>query len=223
MSVRIKICGITRVADAVAAADAGAHAVGVIFVPHSKRFVTPETAAAIAAAVADRVLVFGVFQDQSARHIIDTVRLAGLTAVQLHGDEPASMLDELAELGVPIVKAFALTDDRLPPAVEPFRRRASGSPHALLLDKAAGAARGGTGKTLDWRRLAAEVERAGRDRLPPLSLAGGLTPENVTEAIGIVRPDWVDTAGGVESAPGVKDHGRIRAFVAAADRFAKSE
>ena len=192
---RVKICGITRPEDARAAAAAGAAAIGMIFWPGSPRAVSAQKARQIVAALPAGVPPIGVFVDQSVDEINAAIDEAGLFGVQLHGDEP---LDVIGRIRRPVIRSMSLdridTLREIPEAV------------TVLLDAADPQKRGGTGRTIDWH-AAAEVARR-----RSVVLAGGLTPENVQEAIAIVKPYAVDVSSGVESAPGVKDHRRIAAF-----------
>lgn len=201
---RIKICGITRAEDAWEAAAAGASAIGMVFWPGSPRAVDVTTARAVVAALPAGVPAIGVFVNQSVDEINAAIDGVGLFGVQLHGDEPLEMIGRIRR---PVIRAASLDDaaiiDSLPAAV------------TLLLDAADPRQRGGTGRTIDWQAAAAIARRR------PVVLAGGLTPLNVEEAVRVVRPYAVDVSSGVELAPGVKDHARIRAFadaVARADR-----
>jgi tryptophan synthase beta chain len=198
---RVKICGITCEDDALAAADLGAAAVGFVFWPGSPRFVDPDRARAIAAALPPFVSRVGVFVDAPADEIRRVTSLVGLTAIQLHGSEGPA---DCAGLGVPVIKALAATDrtfgdlDRWPREV------------TVLVDGVDQPGRGGTGRPVDW---AAAARIASRRRVV---LAGGLDADNVAAAIAAVRPFAVDVSSGVESSPGRKDHARMRAFMAAA-------
>jgi phosphoribosylanthranilate isomerase len=219
MPLRIKICGVTRVQDAAAAVRAGADAIGLIFAAESRRRVSVEQAAAIAAAVPAGVDRVGVFVDESPARIRELVASVGLSAVQLHGDEPASAAAELS--GVPVIKAVPVAgpefaDDLL--AYAEACRRKGAMPAAFLLDTAAVGKYGGTGRAFDWNWVA-QARAAGKlEGLPPLYLAGGLTAANVAAAVRTARPDGVDTAGGVEISPGLKDHAKVKAFCDAARR-----
>jgi phosphoribosylanthranilate isomerase len=195
--VRVKICGVTRLDDALAAARLGADAVGFNFWTGSKRFLAPEAAGAIVRELPPGVATFGVFVDPSREELVAAVAASGVKAVQLHGDEPPGFCTGLP---VPVVKAIRVADGNS------LAQLASYEVHAFLLD-APSAGYGGSGRTFDWG-LAAEVAR----ELPVL-LAGGLAPENVAEAVRTVQPLAVDVASGVESAPGVKDHGRLELFI----------
>jgi phosphoribosylanthranilate isomerase len=193
----IKICGITRREDAVTAVDLGAHAIGFVFWPKSPRFVEPEQARAIASALPPFVTTVGVFVNQPARLVNGVAARVGLAAVQLHGDET---VEYIGGIDRPIVKAIALgsnggTDvDAWPERVR------------LLLDVHDPAARGGTGRIVNWEEAAKVAARR------PALLAGGLTPENVAEAIRTVRPFGIDVSSGVEAAPGIKDHMRLKSL-----------
>lgn len=194
----VKICGITRIADAEAAIALGADALGFIFWPKSPRYVDPEQARSIVAALPPFVTTVGVFVNQSARLMNGVAARVGLSAVQLHGDESVGMLDEIDR---PVVKALPLgeEDPAATAAAWPARVR-------LLIDVHDREARGGTGRTVDWQRAAAVAA------CRPVLLAGGLKPDNVADAIRSVRPFGIDVSSGVESAPGIKDHARLSAL-----------
>ena len=200
---RVKICGLTRPEDAMAAVAAGADALGVVLAP-SKRQVTLDQAAAVFAGVPPLVARVGVFVDARADFVWEAVERLGLTAVQLHGDEAP---ETCAAAPAPVIKALRVGPGFDRASVERYR----GVVSALLLDTlVVGGAAGGTGKTFSWHDVAG--------RLPawaPVLLAGGLGPDNVAEAIGVLNPYAVDVSSGVEQAPGVKDHRLIERFVAA--------
>ena len=197
---RVKICGITNLEDALMAVEAGAHALGFVFAP-SPRQVTPEAAAAIIAALPPFVQTVGVFVDGDAARVLSR---CPLDAVQFHGQEPPEELAALA--GVRRIKACRVATSA---DLEPLAAYC-GAADAFLLDAPVpGVA--GHGQPFPWP-LAREARRFGR----PIILAGGLTPENVAERVARVRPWMVDVAGGVESAPGRKDPARVAAFVRAA-------
>jgi phosphoribosylanthranilate isomerase len=193
----VKICGITRLEDAQAAVAAGASAVGFVFWPSSPRYIDPYRARAIASSLPPFVTPVGVFVDQPAEDVAGIASLVRLGAVQLHGSERP---DYAQSLGRPVVKAIAVgaadakTLDVWPAHV------------VVLLDVHDPVRRGGTGQTVDWT-AAAEIARRRRT-----ILAGGLTAENVAEAIARVRPYGIDVSSGVESSPGIKDHGRLKAL-----------
>ena len=193
---RIKICGITRLEDALLAADLGASMVGFIFWPSSPRFVDPYRARRIVSALPPWLSPVGVFVDQPINYVRGVANLVKLGAVQLHGHEPAEYYEKLAYR---VIKAVPVSDARAD--VEPVPPRVT-----VLLDVYDPVRVGGTGKTVSWT-AAAEIARRRR-----VILSGGLRPENVTEAIETVRPFGVDVASGVEERPGVKDPARVRSF-----------
>lgn len=218
---QIKICGITRTTDAEVAIAAGADALGLNFFPQSPRYV--DAAAALEIAVASKrqsveAAIVGVFVNAGAADIVAIRNEVGLDLIQLSGDEPVATLAELATLGVPpatIIRAL-----RVPPGGEDATRkyldecrRLDCLPGLILWDAYDARKFGGTGRVADWD-LAARWVADGT--APPLALAGGLKPENVARAIRTVRPAAVDTASGVECAPGQKDAAAVRAFVTAA-------
>ena len=190
----IKICGITRHEDAELAIACGARALGFVFWPESPRVIDPSRARAIIAALPPFVTPVGVFVNQPAAYVNDVAVAARLGAVQLHGDETVEYAEQIER---PVLKAIAPESnaaaiDRWPSQV------------TLLLDVHDPVRRGGTGRTVDWTRAAAIAA------LRPVLLAGGLTADNVAEAIARVHPFGIDVSSGVESAPGVKDHARLK-------------
>ncbi|WP_017718256.1 phosphoribosylanthranilate isomerase [Kamptonema formosum] len=198
---RVKICGITKPEQGEAIADLGATALGFICVPASPRYVTPAAIRAVVERLPVPVDRIGVFANSTKEEICQVVAGAGLTGVQLHGDEPAEFCGELRQAlaGVEILKAVRV---RTPLALTAAAGYA-GPAHTLLLDAYHPEQLGGTGKTLDWSTL-----RQFRPTCPWL-LAGGLTPENVLEALSQVSPDGIDLSSGVERAPGDKDLGKV--------------
>jgi phosphoribosylanthranilate isomerase len=208
----IKICGIRDVATAVRVAELGADAIGINFYAGSPRCVADvATAAAIVTALPASVEAVGVFVNHSARQIREICTATGLTSVQLHGDEPDSTIDELSDLTV--IRAIRIEQDvaAQTAALLAGYAKLTRPPSAWLVDARVPGSYGGTGQTVDWTQLSPEQRRG----WPRLILAGGLTPENVAEAVAIVRPDGVDVASGVESAAGVKDLQRVERFIAA--------
>ena len=197
----VKICGITRLEDAEAAVALGAGAIGFVFWSQSPRAVDPERARSIAAALPPFVTTLGVFVNQAPAFVNDVAARVGLGAVQLHGDEPIDLLEQIER---PVVKAFAMAGNEDADAW-PTRVR-------LLIDVHDLDQRGGTGRTVDWGRAAAIAARR------PVLLAGGLNAANVVDAIRTVRPFGIDVSSGVESSPGVKDHARMRALFEAVGR-----
>jgi phosphoribosylanthranilate isomerase len=211
---RIKICGMTSIDDARAAVDAGADAIGLNFYQRSRRYILPEQAEQIAAAVPGEVTTVGVFVNATAEEINQIVDRVGLNCAQLHGDEPPTLSAQLPAQ-VLIVRAYRCGEEGLTPLAHHLTTcRARGrAPDAVLVDADARSDYGGTGRAADWSLVAKEREALGD---VPLILAGGLTPENVGEAIAVVRPDGVDVASGVESGPGRKDAVLVARFIAAA-------
>ena len=194
----VKICGITRLEDAEAAVDAGANAIGFVFWPKSPRFIDPFRARTIAAALPPFVTPVGLFVNQPAEYVNGVASLVHLGAVQLHGDETPA---DAALIHRPIVKALGVTADDALEAVDLWPGSIT-----FLLDAHDPERRGGTGRTIDWH-VAARI--ASRRRT---LLAGGLTPDNVADAIQRVRPYGVDVSSGVERSPGIKDRAKIRAL-----------
>lgn len=204
---RIKICGITRVEDAIHAENCGADAIGLNFCAASRRCLTPAAAEQIAGTVGPQMVRVGVFVNSTEEEIRSVAGATPLDMVQLHGDEPLELIERLQPL--PVIRAVRWNDE----SVEQLRARYSTcGAVALLVDAYSASAYGGTGERVDWRR-AAELVKA----LPmPLVLAGGLTADNVGEAIRTTACAAVDVASGVESSPGVKDRELVERFVAAA-------
>jgi len=199
---RVKICGITRPADAVVAAEAGADAIGLVFA-ESPRRVTEAQAAAVLAALPPSVEPVALFVNEAPDQVLRLCRTLGIGTVQLHGEEPPEVAREVVK-HLRVVKAFRIREEADLAALAGYPA------DAYLLDSRVKGRRGGTGVAFDWR-LAAQANTP-----IPILLAGGLTPDNVAEAIGQAHPSGVDTSSGVEAAPGVKDPARVRAFVAAA-------
>jgi len=199
-AVRVKICGIRRLPDALVAAEAGADAIGLNFWRPGRRYVAPEVARQIARALPPFVCKVGVFVDEEPDTVRAIADLVGLDALQLHGTETPEVC---AGFDLPVIKSIKV---RGPESLEGLARyRVAG----FLLDThvPGAAAPGGSGQTFDWA-LAIRARDAG-----PIVLSGGLTPDNVEQAIRLARPYAVDVASGVET-NGEKDPGKIRAFVA---------
>ena len=217
MPTRVKICGITRLEDARLAVEMGASALGFNFFPRSPRYIPPAAASAIIRQLPPFVVSVGVFADETdAGRVCAVAREARVGALQLHGPRfpPANGPTVNGPIvnvngifgGYPVIRAVPIRD-----RLEPERFAASGV-SAFLLDAFDPELIGGTGRTIDWA-LAREAKKFG-----PVILAGGLTPENVGQAIRQVEPFAVDVASGVESAPGKKDPAKLRAFFAAVER-----
>jgi phosphoribosylanthranilate isomerase len=202
----IKVCGITNLEDALAAVDAGADALGFNFYLKSPRYIAPEDARRIIEQLPSTVMSVGVFVNESEPEEVARISdSAGLTVVQLHGDESPEYCYALRDRFT--IKALRAGKDFEPEHVKDYQT------DAILLDAYARDARGGTGRVVDWK-----VARRVRELVPQLFLAGGLSPENVAEAIAAVDPYAVDACSSLESAPGRKDTERVRSFVAAARR-----
>jgi phosphoribosylanthranilate isomerase len=197
---RVKICGIRRMEDALRAAELGAWGVGFVFWPGSPRFIDPYRAKKICAELPPWVVPVGVFVDQPEEYVSAVASLVPLGAVQLHGSETT---ETIARLPHRVIKSIAVGDDLTETAIDRIPARVG-----VLLD-AHDPRHGGTGNTIDWTRAAAVARRR------RVLLAGGLCPENVRAAIDAVRPFGVDVSSGVEVSPGVKDHDRMRALFAA--------
>jgi phosphoribosylanthranilate isomerase len=194
----LKVCGITSLADALHAVEHGATAIGFVFWPRSPRFIDPHDAAEIVAELPDDTTTVGVFVNEPVEGIRSIVAKTGIVAVQLHGDEPPEYAHAI---GHPILRATTVQDAADVSGAWPEST-------TLLVDAVDPVRRGGTGQTVDWSRAAALA------RLRPIVLAGGLTPDNVADAVATVRPYGVDVSSGVEAAPGVKDHDKVAQFLA---------
>ena len=193
----VKVCGITRLTDALHAVEQGATALGFVLWPKSPRAITAERAAEIVAELPSHVMSVGVFVNESIDAIRTTAEHVGLTAVQLHGDEPPAYADALEW---PVFRAVSVGEVGL-------AADAWAPDTALLVDNIDPVRRGGTGTAVDWSQA------AGIAKTRRVVLAGGLTPENVAIAIRAVHPFGVDVSSGVESAPGVKDFDKVAQFI----------
>jgi phosphoribosylanthranilate isomerase len=212
---RVKVCGITNLDDARAALDAGADALGFIFVENTPRFVTPEQVAPIVRALPPFVTTVGVFWDHPAGHVKAVAEACGLRVLQFHGDEKP---EDLGGYALPVIKTI-----KLPPAstieglpeyriggfIDALKYRSVAA--ALLLDTAARWSEGEPREPIQWKRIAMVGGR--HDTRVNIILSGGLTPENVGQAVSIVKPYAVDVNSGVEARPGKKDPDKLRRFV----------
>lgn len=199
--VRVKICGLTRLEDAQLAARLGAWALGFVFYPPSPRAIRPEAAAGLIAALPAAPAKIGVFVNAEFAELRAIADQAGLTHLQLHGEESPELVAQLQQAGYQVIKAQRL------------RRREDLSrlarwPQPLLIDAIAPGVWGGSGQLADWE-LASAASAQGA-----VILAGGLTPENLMAAISTVKPWGVDLSSGVEAAPGIKDHAKLEALFA---------
>ena len=209
--VLVKICGITNLEDALAAAEAGARMLGFNFYPKSPRYITPGEARRVVESLPPGVEGYGVFVNEESPQVVRAVaREAGLGAVQLHGDESPEYCDALGDLFT--IKALRVGPGYTAQSAKRY------STDAVLLDAYSGEAYGGTGRTFDWA-----LARSTREAVSRLFLAGGLTPETVAAAVRAVRPYAVDVCSGVESSPGRKDHPLLRRVVEAARAAASSD
>ncbi|QJA06152.1 phosphoribosylanthranilate isomerase [Thermosulfurimonas marina] len=198
--VRVKICGIIRAEDARLAISLGAHALGFIFYPQSPRFISPEAAREIVRNLPPLVTTVGVFVNETPERIREIVEAVGLDLVQLHGDEPP----EVARIFFPrVIKALRLASEEDLSRIEDYR----GCVRGILIEPRVKGFYGGSGKTLDWDLARKAVEKG-----LPVLLAGGLSPENIREAVERVRPYGVDVNSGVERGPGRKDPEKLRAL-----------
>lgn len=204
MPIKIKICGITNVQDALVAVEAGADALGFVFYDKSPRCIEPAVAKRIIAQLPPFVLPVGVFVNHDQETIRNIYNECGLAFAQLHGDESPAFCETL---GRPVLRALRLRDRGSLLALAEYKGRMG--VRGFVIDAFSSEAYGGTGQTVDWS-LAREVAKAA-----PILLAGGLTPNNVHEAVRQVQPYGVDVSSGVEESPGKKDPEKIRAFTQA--------
>ncbi|MBI3851416.1 MAG: phosphoribosylanthranilate isomerase [Verrucomicrobia bacterium] len=206
MSPKVKICGITNLPDALAAAEAGADALGLMFVETSPRHVSLAIAADIARQLPPFIIKVGVFVNAPEELVFCAIGDCGLNLLQFHGEETP---EYCRQFGLMSMKAFRIRD------AESLRALPGYKTDAFLLDSHVAGKSGGTGKSFNWD-LAIEAKKFGR----PIFLAGGLTPENVGDAVRQVEPYGVDVSSGVEASPGKKDITKVRAFITAAKRAA---
>jgi phosphoribosylanthranilate isomerase len=197
--IRVKICGITSRDDAWAVVEAGADALGFIFVKGTPRYIEPETAAAIIAAMPPFVATVGVFVDRTPEEIDEIVGVSGVGLAQLHGLESPDMCSHLR---IPFIKAVRVQGERDLEALHRYPRA-----KGFLLDTFVAGQSGGTGRTFPWE-IATRASQQFR-----VILSGGLTPENVALAVTQVRPYALDVCSGVEASPGRKDHHKVREFI----------
>ncbi len=201
--VAVKICGLTRVGEALACAEAGARALGCVFYPKSPRYVSLEQARKIRSALPSEVACVGVYVDADFDFIMERVERCGIDRVQLHGRETPEEVERLQKAGVYVIKA--LFSNREPGFEESCRYPAN----AFLVECAGGPLPGGNAMAWDWGEARTIARKA------PLIVAGGLDPENVARCIEQARPDAVDVSSGVEGQPGRKDLAKVRRFLEA--------
>ena len=198
----VKICGITNLEDALAAIAAGADALGFNFYKPSPRYIAPQAAREIIEQLPASILTAGVFvNEESPQAVMNIVNEANIKAVQLHGDESSDYCRELAA-HTSVIKTLAVSDSFDPKLACEYEV------DAIMLDTRDNRLRGGTGRVFDWS-IAQQVSQL----VPKLYLAGGLSPENIEEAIEKVRPYAVDACSALEDRPGTKNHDRVRAFI----------
>lgn len=229
---KTKICGVTNVDDAIMVASSGADAIGLNFFSAGKRFIKPAMAKIVADAVHEthpEVVIVGVFVNEPAEAILEIVKMVRLMTVQIHGDETPDLVPALkklagvAGLNFDIVRAIRTSPRSEAAALDlssvaaEAQKWVTAGVDALLIDAATPDEYGGTGKQVDWEGFS-NIETS-----VPVLLAGGLTPDNVAEAISVARPAGVDVASGVESAPGKKDRDKTFAFVEAAGKSLQAQ
>jgi phosphoribosylanthranilate isomerase len=203
--VRTKICGITRQEDAQAAVRAGADAIGLVFYAPSPRAVTPAQAAQAIAGLSPFVTVVGLFVNATREDVLSTLAAVPLDLLQFHGDETPAYCGQFAR---PFLKALQVAPQTQPGDLINYAAAYAAVPGArgILLDAHVEGLRGGTGRTFNWGVIPSGLAL-------PVVLSGGLSPDNVAEAVRRVRPAALDVSSGVERAPGIKDHAKIEAFI----------
>jgi len=205
----IKICGITNLDDALAAVEAGADALGFNFYKPSPRYLSPQHAREIIEQLPESVLMVGVFVNEESPDAVRSIaNEAGIRALQLHGDESPEYCRDLAG-NYYVIKTFAVSDTFDVQTANPYEVE------AIMLDTKHNTLRGGTGRVFDW-----SVAQRAATTIPKLFLAGGLSPENIENAVEIVRPYAVDACSALEDRPGKKNHDRMRVFVNTVRRVA---
>ncbi|NBQ70050.1 MAG: phosphoribosylanthranilate isomerase [Nitrosomonadaceae bacterium] len=199
MPVRVKVCGITRSEDAIAAIQNGVDAIGFVFWPHSARYIDPEFARRIAEVIPPFICTVGVYVDPDAAWVEETARAAKLNLLQFHGDESPEFCNQFPQ---PYIKAIRV---KLDTDLLQYAQR-YGAAKGLLLDTYAADMPGGTGHAFDWQLIPQQLSL-------PLILSGGLNPDNVARAIKQTQPWAVDVSSGVEASKGIKDEKKIIAFM----------
>ncbi len=196
----VKICGITRLKDAIAAADLGARALGFNFYKNSKRYICPENAAEIIANLPGHILKVGLFVNSSETEVEEINSKLDLDLLQFHGDEAPEFCKKW---GDKVIRAFRIENEQQLDEIKKYDFA-----RMIIIDAAVKGQFGGTGELSNW-----DIATKAKEYGIPLILAGGLTPANVSEAVKKVKPFGVDVAGGVESSPGIKSKEKIRAFM----------
>ena len=203
-AVRVKVCGITRAEDALAAVRAGVDALGFVFHTSSPRYITPEQAEGIIRTLPPFVVTVGVFVNLNREAVKKIAARSGIQVIQLHGNEDP---EQCVGYNLPVIKAFRFSASERLPEFEEYQ--VSG----LLMDSASRGQWGGTGVPLDWERLSRCLDSSGENIQHRLVIAGGLDPQNVGEALRLVKPYAVDVSSGVESEPGKKSEKMIKEFM----------
>jgi len=198
---QVKICGLTGIDASVQCASLGADAIGLVFHPISPRFITDDTAREICLALPGEIKKVGVFVDETFASIMQKVEKCGINAVQLHGNEPPQLVGSLRKENLIVIKALFLENK---PALEEAKDYDAS---AFLVECGKGALPGGNALSWNWEKAKSISGKY------PLILAGGLTPENVSQAVSLCLPDAVDVSSGVESAPGIKDIEKVKLFI----------
>lgn len=201
--VRVKICGITRLEDGLAAIDSGADALGFVFYPPSPRYISPEAAAEIIRQLPPFITTVGLFVNEPAVEVDRIRNLTQIDLLQFHGDETAMFCEQFDQAWI---KALRVKDrENLQQSLKEY-----GAARAILLDSYRPGVPGGTGETFNWDLIPSDYSR-------PIILAGGLTPDNISDAVRQVQPYAVDVSGGVEVSKGIKDPAKIHAFIRGAN------
>jgi len=208
---QIKICGLTHIDEALFCAESGADAIGFVFYRKSPRYVLPNQARTIIAALPRNIQTVGVFVDESFNSIAEIVMNCGLKAIQLHGNESPEDVEKLKSLGAPVIKSMYMKGD---PSIE---RAPLYNASAYLVECEKGILPGGNAMTWKWE------DAAGFGKHHPFILAGGLTPDNVLTAISTAKPDAVDVSSGVEVSPGKKDIQKVRQFIANVKKYKNNQ
>lgn len=205
----VKICGIRDVDTARSVADCGPDAIGLNFYRQSSRWLDIRMAERICRALPSSVEPVGVFVNHTLEEILEVTKNCRITTAQLHGDETPQLSLQLIESGLEVIRAIRVDEENVGQLPDLIAQYDEVPLRAILIDARIAGFYGGSGHTVPWQSIAA----AWQCNWPPLILAGGLTPANISEAISRARPWGVDTAGGVESSPAIKDPAKVRSFI----------
>lgn len=208
----VKICGVRDVETAMAVAACAPDAIGLNFYPQSARWLDIRMAERITRALPVHIEPVGVFVNHAVDEILEVARNCRMATVQLHGDEPVSVAAELSEAGLDVIRALRIDESNVAALPELIAAYRDVPLKAVLIDARAAGVYGGSGQVAPWEAIAAQW----RCEWPPLLIAGGLTADNVAQAVRTLTPWGVDTAGGVESAPAAKDLAKVQRFIDAA-------